>query len=133
MIAPKMHQILIAEDNGLLAFELQELLENAGLTVLGPTATSRQAMELLDQRCASAAVLDWNLLDGTSDPVARRLLEQNVPFVFFTSDVETVRALWSGVPVFEKHRSLLALVPIVTALLEMANAGSIGRQTSCVA
>lgn len=117
---PTTHGILVAEDTALLALEVVDVLESTGLQVLGPAVSVVKALKLLDEYHAAAAVLDWNLRDGTSEVVAQRLLDDGVPFVFYTSDVAAVRARWPGVPVLAKHRSILSLVPIVSALLELA-------------
>lgn len=126
------HGILVAEDNGLLALELADILQSAGFKVLGPAASSSKALKILEKSGADVAVLDWNLYDGTSDEIARRLHDQGVPFVFFTSDVTIVQARWPSVPVFEKHRSLLGLVPVIVALLELARTDG-SQQSDCCA
>jgi len=73
--------ILVVEDEFLIAIELETVLTRAGYQVLGPAATVRTALALLDDRTPDAAVLDVNLGGERVTPVAEALEKRRIPFV----------------------------------------------------
>lgn len=77
--------ILVVEDEYLVAAELQMILEDHGFRVMGPAASVRSALDLLDEEVPSVAVLDVNLGNELVTPVAERLKVLNVPFVLATA------------------------------------------------
>ena len=76
-------RVLVAEDEFLLALELEAVLERQGCVVLGPVSTLDQALALLDGQPLDGAVLDVNLRGRCVAPLAA-LQEQSVPFVLVT-------------------------------------------------
>jgi CheY-like chemotaxis protein len=86
------HHVLLAEDDLLIAADLQEALEEEGAVVLGPFGSVEAAL-----RCAETApridggVLDIDLMGEAVFPVARALRERGVPFVFATGHVGPLR------------------------------------------
>ncbi|NDV88951.1 response regulator [Aurantimonas aggregata] len=77
--------ILIIEDEALIAMEMQEAVEAAGGTVLGPVPSVQEAMALISAgRAIDAAILDIRLTDGISIAVAQRLKSSGVPLIFVT-------------------------------------------------
>ena len=73
--------ILVVEDEALIALDLAETLEENGFQVLGPVATVLSALSLLNGQRPDAAVLDVNLAQGTTAPVAHLLKSMGVPFL----------------------------------------------------
>lgn len=72
--------ILIVEDEFMIAFDLQIMLEGHGWRVMGPVGTVREALILLEGERPSVALLDVNLGDEKVTPVAEYLAEHGVPF-----------------------------------------------------
>jgi DNA-binding response OmpR family regulator len=72
--------VLIVEDEFLIASDLALLLEGRGWRVMGPVATVRGALRLLEDELPSVALLDVNLGNELVTPVAETLKAQNVPF-----------------------------------------------------
>ena len=72
-------RILVVEDEPLIALELAEALESAGLTVVGPVGSVRDALPLVAH--CDAAALDVNLGSETSEAVAHALAQAGRPFV----------------------------------------------------
>lgn len=103
--------ILIVEDEFLLASDLAQALESAGYKVVGPAPSVDIALKTIDASQPDAAVLDIQLSDGKSFPVARRLLELGLPFVFLTgitkSDIPPDLADWPLVSKLEPQREVL--------------------------
>ncbi|HUI21879.1 MAG TPA: response regulator [Methylocella sp.] len=83
-------RILIVEDEALIAFEIEDAIKEAGGVVVGPFATVAGAMQPLEKEWLSAAILDVRLGDVTSLPIARRLAEKRIPFLFYTACSELI-------------------------------------------
>ncbi len=77
-------QILVVEDEHLLAMEMAAMLEAAGATVVGPVPSIEQALSKLDSTHVDVAVLDVSLKGETVFPLADELDHRKIPFVFTT-------------------------------------------------
>jgi CheY-like chemotaxis protein len=78
-------QVLIVEDEVLVAMILEDMLAEFGCVVAGVAGTVSQAMnELAAGVSVDAAILDVNLGGEKIFPVADVLTERAVPFVFST-------------------------------------------------
>lgn len=80
-------RILVVEDDALVSMLVEDELRDAGATVLGPAASVRDALRLVQAAAhggLDAAVLDINLEGNHVAPVADRLAALGVPFVFTT-------------------------------------------------
>lgn len=76
-------RVLVVEDEYLLASYLAETLEDNGAQVIGPVGSVRDALSLVESSDdLAAAVLDVNLGGEQVYPVADRLLDRRVPFLF---------------------------------------------------
>jgi len=75
------YEILIVEDEYLVAMELIHVLEQNGFAVLGPAATISAAFAALENQSPIACILDVNLRGDISGAVARKLRDLNIPFV----------------------------------------------------
>lgn len=118
-------RVLVAEDEPLAALEITGILTEAGLQVVGPAATVREAMELARGAAIVAGVLDVNLKGDMIFPAADLLLSRGAPVVLITGyDTDTIlpeRYRGSGIAVLRKPvdrnrlldrlRPLLALQP----------------------
>lgn len=78
-------RVLLAEDSFLIALEIRAVLTDLGFSVVGPAATSQEALDLLEQNEDVAfAVLDVNLRGGTCAPIVQALRDRNTPFCLVT-------------------------------------------------
>ena len=82
--------ILIVEDDPFIAMDLQDTFEDAGYKVLGPVASVVPGLRLLSEAKPDVAMLDYNLGRETSIPIAYKLDEKAVPYVFLSGQVEKV-------------------------------------------
>jgi CheY-like chemotaxis protein len=78
------HRVLVVEDEQLIGLMLADVLEEFGSAVLGPVATVVEAIVLVEAGDVTAALLDLSLRGETVYPVADKLAERNIPFVFIT-------------------------------------------------
>jgi CheY-like chemotaxis protein len=73
--------ILVVEDEAIIGLGFAAMLENSGFDVVGPVGDLGQAMALLDAHDCALAILDVSLARGeTSEPLARRLRHEGIPF-----------------------------------------------------
>lgn len=78
--------IFIVEDEVVVAFEMTDILEDIGFTVVGPSIHLEDAKTIAREGDIDIAFLDVNLgRDKTSKPVADILRERGIPFVFITA------------------------------------------------
>jgi CRP-like cAMP-binding protein len=73
--------VLIAEADSLVGLDLSEGLQAAGYRILGPFATTGEALAALGQDGPTLAVIDVALRDGPCTALADELRRRRVPFV----------------------------------------------------
>lgn len=77
--------VLVLEDEFIIADEIASILEDAGHSVIGPAATVEAALRQLEgKRKPAVAIIDANIRGGSSVPVAQKLREMDVPFCLCT-------------------------------------------------
>lgn len=77
-------RVLIVEDEALVGIMLEEMLEELGATVTAHALRLEEGMSLAADCDVDAAVLDVNLSGVRSYPIADKLRERGIPFVFAT-------------------------------------------------
>ena len=80
-------KILIVEDDGIIAEDLNSLLCEKGYTIIGVAHNGIEALDMLESRKPDFAVLDINLGSGMSGlDVAKVVHEKHeLPYIFLTS------------------------------------------------
>lgn len=74
-------RVLVAEDEPVIALDLASAVEEAGGEVVGPVASVRQALSLVDEDGIQAAIVDVDLLDGDIGPVIEELTRRGLPVI----------------------------------------------------
>ncbi|WP_018328343.1 response regulator [Rhizobium giardinii] len=77
-------RILIAEDEILIALDMEAAFLDAGADVVGPCATVSAAMDAAGHEELSLAVLDIRLGPETTERVGDLLRERGLPFLFYS-------------------------------------------------
>lgn len=77
-------RILVIEDEYYIASDLKIALQKADAIVVGPVGDLGRGLALLDDDRLDAAVLDVNLEGAASYPIADRLTDRQVPYLFVT-------------------------------------------------
>lgn len=80
--------VLLVEDEIFVAMDIQMTLEDEGWTVAGPFPSTADALSYLNENVPTCAILDVRLTDGDVFPVADKLRETNVPFVFHSGHAD---------------------------------------------
>lgn len=82
----KSPRVFVVEDEALIAFEMTDLLEELGFTVVGPSLRLKDAEQRALREEIDAAFLDVNLGGGdTSEPVVQILRDRKIPYAFITA------------------------------------------------
>lgn len=76
--------ILIVEDEAILALDLSFVMEDMGASVVGPCHRLRRALEVIGQAPIDGAILDVDLAGEAVFPLADDLMRRHVPIVFHT-------------------------------------------------
>ena len=108
--------VLIVEDDFILSEDLADLVRD-GLNAIPVVAeTVASATELIDDNIVFA-FLDIDLPDGTSYPVARKLVENGIPLVFVTGkEKEILPDEFKKVPFVSKPAPIRNLVQLAKSL-----------------
>ncbi|MEM7724694.1 MAG: response regulator [Pseudomonadota bacterium] len=110
--------ILIVEDEVLIALDISMMLEEEGASVVGPCADIQSALAKTSK--ADAAILDVDLRGEDVFPVADSLHAAGTPFLFHTGrrDTDVLRARYgTDVAIVEKPTTAETLLATVSNLL----------------
>jgi DNA-binding response OmpR family regulator len=95
--------VLLVEDEVLLATAMQDELQRAGHQVIGPAARREDALQLVRQNHVDVALVDYNLVDGTAEPLLQALERQGIPFACLTARPrDDISSEWQDRPYFRK-------------------------------
>lgn len=104
-------RILIVEDDYHVATSLALNFEVDGAAVVGPVASVKAALAIIEVEHIDGAVLDVNLNGEMVYPVADALRQKGLPFVFVSGyDARSVESRFADVPWFEKPATPMQLV-----------------------
>ncbi|MCW2337139.1 CheY-like chemotaxis protein [Sphingobium sp. B2D3A] len=78
---PGMLNVLLLEDEMLIALDLELTLRELGADEVYPVATVSQAITALESGNITGAIVDYNLGGETSEPVLMELEARKIPFV----------------------------------------------------
>jgi len=81
------HNILVVEDDPLIAEDIREIIEQLGHTVSGVAYNKEKAIQILDQKETSFAILDINLGDNLDGILIAEHINKHFdfPFIYLTS------------------------------------------------
>jgi DNA-binding NarL/FixJ family response regulator len=106
--------LLIVERGDLVADEVRLALEQAGVVIVGPASSVEIGLALLNIIRIDGAVLDIRLEGETVFPLAERLQDAGIPFVFALPHADAdIAAKYGG---YRLTESLTALAEIAKAL-----------------
>lgn len=113
-----MAQVLVVDDEWLVAIDLQHCLERLGYSVMGPVPSVKDAMAALDEEDPDLAILDVNLDGQLSTPIAERLRASRIPFALATACTvsELGEPAYEGAPVLGKPMDICSLNTVLDGL-----------------
>ena len=111
--------ILLVEDQMLIAMDVEATLADHGVTTVITTSSAPEALAKLAQTEPDIAVLDVNLGQGTSIPVAHELKRLGIPFIFATGYTDSVMIPpdLKGAPLVRKPYEGNALITAIAVAL----------------
>lgn len=96
-------QILVVEDESMVAMLIEDMLEDLGHKVIATSGRMPDASKLVSDSIADLAILDVNLNGEETYPLADSLAARQIPFIFATGyGASGIKPEWSGVPVLQK-------------------------------
>lgn len=125
----------MVEDDAVQALDLGHALRLLGHRVLGPAGSVVEAEGIMARERPSVALLDLALRDGDALPVARRLIDAEVPFALATGrDGELLaHPLLRGCPLLRKPYGPVELRAVLEGLLLLDRLKSLARLDTRIA
>lgn len=107
--------ILVLEDDVLLAMDVEDYLIERGARVIGPFGRIPQALKAAESRDLDGAILDLNLNGELSFPVIDALQARGVPLIICSgyAELPELKAKLAGLPLLAKpwsHQKLGLLI-----------------------
>ena len=81
-------RVLVLEVRAIIAIDIDNILTKAGLSVAKTLGSWTDFLKCLDANDDEVTLLDMHLLDGSCEPVARRLAEKGIPFLIFSGGLD---------------------------------------------
>jgi len=108
-------RVLVVEDQYAIALDLCETLDREGASVVGPAASVEDALQMLESSGPfDIAVLDIKLREGSVYPVADRLQELGVPYLFTTAcEEDEIPERYRDKPRFDKPVRLSSILDAI--------------------
>ncbi len=116
----KGHDVLLVEDSLIIALDAEDIANRLGAKTVTTAAAVEGALDCIEAARPSVAMLDINLGDHPSYPVADRLAALNIPFLFATGYGEQAQLPMNhrGRPVVQKPYTLENVARALDVLLE---------------
>ena len=117
-------RLLVVEDEALVAMALEDMLGDLGCVVVDVAGTLARGVALAEKLAIDGAILDINLGGEKVFPVAERLAERGVPFVFCTGyGLAGILPGFAHVPTIAKPYSQRQLYDLLVTRLSEARGG----------
>ena len=113
-------RLLVVEDEAMVAMMVEDQLTDLGCIVIGVVASVASALKAIEQSATvlDAAVLDINLGGDKAYPIAERLMELGIPFIFATGyGVSGVAPDFTQVPTLSKPSTAKSLEAMLVSVL----------------
>lgn len=111
-------RLLVVEDELLVALDIESILTEAGMVVIGPAASAAEALELIASTAFDAALLDANLHGEPIDEVAAALVDARIPFAYVTGYGRESLPAGFEAPIIAKPFDATQLVAATRQLLD---------------
>jgi len=113
-------RVLLVEDEYIVAEDLAQSLQDLGAEVVGPAGSVADALALIASPPElDGAILDLNLGNERTYPVADALRERQIPFVFATGyGTDAIPESYRDVPRCEKPVEPVALARLLVSELK---------------
>ena len=100
--SPQQRRVLVVEDDCIIASLLADELNEFGYVVIGPADNLTDAIAMASSSALDCALIDIALGGESALPLARILMDRNIPFAFATGTSESVEGPFRDVHVLLK-------------------------------
>lgn len=109
-------RILVVEDEMMVAMLIEDFLKEFGCKIVGPEGSITEAIRLAATETIDGAMLDMNIAGQPIYPVAEKLAQRGIPFIFVSGyGAEHFRGAYRDRPKLSKPFRRLDLQRILTA------------------
>jgi len=115
--------VLVADDDVMLALDLEQRFTAAGALVVG-VRTVAAAMRFAAEARVSVAVVDCRLVGGDCRPICERLKARGTPVVFFSEEADVQQTCCSPRAIIPKSAGPGTVVDTVAQLLQVSISSS---------
>ncbi|ODR90257.1 response regulator [Sinorhizobium alkalisoli] len=115
-------RILIAEDEILIALDLEAAFCDAGAEIIGPFMTLPEALDAAQSELFSIAILDISLGTATTEAVSDLLTDRGIPFLFYSGQRLTpeMQRKWGDAVLIDKPAAQDDIVSAAIKILAAA-------------
>jgi len=110
--------VLIVEDSWHVAKGLKSLLEQIGMNVIGPTATTSQAKQLLVEQQPRLALVDVNLKNETASDLVEELLRLGVQVIVISGYAQPPSSFRKAAAFLQKPFNGKELITVMCAAVD---------------
>jgi CheY-like chemotaxis protein len=111
-------QVLVVEDEMMVAMLLEDMLSDIGCTPVGPARTVKSALKLIEQAVFDIVILDVNLNGDETYPIADALATRAIPFAFASGYATSgLRKEYRSIPFLQKPFQQRELEQVLAAVL----------------
>ncbi|WP_017931154.1 response regulator [Robiginitomaculum antarcticum] len=110
---------MTVEDNIIISLDTEEMMRTLGASRVSAVATVDEAMATMEASALTFALLDINLGTDTSESIARKLSDCNIPFAFATGYGRhaEILALFPDAPIVQKPYGIESIKAAIEKLL----------------
>ena len=112
-------RVLLAENEVVIALDLELMLQRLGCTVCQVTGSIDQTLQQLQEDRPDAVILNPRLHDGIALPVAEVLRQEQIPFVLIKDGLDDAASetAWKEAPRLRRPFGSSRLTEVLTAAL----------------
>jgi CheY-like chemotaxis protein len=113
-------RVFLAEDEYHILELLEYMLQDLGCTIVDTASSVPDALRIAETTSAQIAVLDVNLRDKMSYPVAGVLARRGIPIVFSSGyGIAGIESAWKAFPILQKPFAADQLAAALTQAVAM--------------
>jgi len=115
----KDRKVLVVEDEVIISFLIQDLLEELGCATIWQAANVQAALAIVSEHKPDLAVLDVNVAGELVYPVAEHLSAAEIPFLFTTGYGRVgMPDRWNKHPILQKPYDAATLAASLISIIE---------------
>lgn len=85
--------VIIVEDDPFIAADIQHVVEEAGGVVIDIISAFNEALQAAKTKNVDLFTLDFEIISGTTEPVAKTLSEREIPFIAISGKSEKLKTI----------------------------------------